>query len=645
MCAQKQYSYDVFISYSTADQIWVRDYLVPQLKQSGLRVFIDYNDFELGESRLNNIERGIKLSRKVLLVLTPRWVASNWTHFDALLAQMQDPAGYLRRMIPLLLEPCDLPDRISMLTYADFTQVDSQKSELERLLKALGTRARIFISYKRNAIPDDPLAKQLYSALEQAGHRVFIDHTIKVGVAWARELERQIDDSDFLVVLLSESSIHSEMVAKEVEYSYRRSQHTSKSRLLPVRVNYSDALPYSISPYLDHIQQATWQDDGDTERLIGQLLDAISHFEPLPEPPPLSGPVIVSGLASPRPAADLRFIESLREPGGAVHLGTEFYIQRKGDARLHSELSKSYGATITIRAPRQTGKSSLLIRGVAQARARGSKVVSIDLQPIDNSYLQSLDSFLHYFATFTFSKLGLDTSVIDKAWQSALSPSDKITYVMENYVLPQCDTKIILAIDEADRLLKTSFHDTFFGLIRFWHNNRAANELWDKLDILMVISTEPHLLIREITQSPFNVGLRIVLQDFDQNQVSDLNMRYQNPFSNQVLPDVMDFLNGHPYLTHRAMYTLMTEPMSWEQLKQIAASQHSPFGDHLRRYLWLLRDQRQLQNALKHIVTHRRCPDEMLFYRLLQAGLVKGDDNKECSYRCRLYEIFLKDKL
>jgi hypothetical protein len=132
---------------------------------------------------------------------------------------------------------------------------------------------------------------------------------------------------------------------------------------------------------------------------VVQLLDAVSHFAPLPaSAPQLSPPSIDPARpVSPRPAADLRFVESLREPGGAARLRSPFYIEREGDERLHRELGKPYGTTTTIRAPRQTGKSSLLIRGLAQAQ--GSKVVSIDLQPVEEQYLESMDSFLHYFAT------------------------------------------------------------------------------------------------------------------------------------------------------------------------------------------------------------------------------------------------------
>jgi hypothetical protein len=171
------------------------------------------------------------------------------------------------------------------------------------------------------------------------------------------------------------------------------------------------------------------------------------------------------------------------------------------------------------------------------------------------------------------------------------------------------------------------------------------NDLWDRLDILMVISTEPHLLIGDVTQSPFNVGLKITLEDFEVAQVRDLHARYRSPLDERALQALIGFLSGHPYLTRKALFTLLNENMTWDELASAATTPKSPFGDHLRRYLWLLRDQPQLRSALKQIIASGRCADEGAYYRLLQAGLVKGADSQSCTCRCTLYAEYLKDKL
>jgi TIR domain len=121
MSEQTQYTYDVFISYSHVQREWVRSQLLPPLEKAGLKVVIDYRDFEIGVACLVNMEQALDNSRHTLLVLTPAWLAREWTAFESLLVGTTDPAARRRKVIPLLLEPCQLPPRLAMLTFADFT--------------------------------------------------------------------------------------------------------------------------------------------------------------------------------------------------------------------------------------------------------------------------------------------------------------------------------------------------------------------------------------------------------------------------------------------------------------------------------------------------------------------------------------------
>ena len=130
--------YDVFISYSHKDGEWVRSWLLPRLEGANLRVCIDFRDFDVGVPSLVNIEQAVERSRKTLLVLTPSWVESEWAEFEALLVQTDDPAGRCRRMLPLMLERCEPPKRIAMLTYANFTTPDGWESQLRRIVACFG---------------------------------------------------------------------------------------------------------------------------------------------------------------------------------------------------------------------------------------------------------------------------------------------------------------------------------------------------------------------------------------------------------------------------------------------------------------------------------------------------------------------------
>lgn len=517
-------------------------------------------------------------------------------------------------------------------------------------------RTHVFISYKRNVDPDQQLAGYLYDFLTEQGHDVFIDRSLRAGDDWLGEIDRQIQTSDFLVVLLSKDSAHSEMVQAEIRRAYEYRRLEGRPQTLPVRVAYEGLLPYSIDAFLDPLQYVVWQNEADNERIGQDILAAMAGQLP-PRTPLPSRPVVSTirlsedgtpisdeeRLPPPLPEFDPRLVESMEAPGGVVKLRDKFYIERYADAQLRREVIKA-GSTTTIRASRQTGKSSLLVRGANEARQNGASVVNLDLQRVDGDRLASPDLFLRDLAEFIIRKLRLDVAEVDRAWRGSLGPQDKLTYLMEDYVLPQSSTPIVLALDEVDRLLQTPFYSDFFALLRSWHNSRALDEQWDRLNLVMVISTEPYLLIADVNQSPFNVGLKIYLEDFDEAQVRDLNQRHGSPVTEAGLPELRNLLGGHPYLIRKALYTMVTERLPWSRLTQAATLDHGPFGDHLRRQQWLLRDEPALREALKQIVEQGHCADEMALFRLLQAGLVKGSGD---TYRCRcdLYRIYFKDKL
>ncbi|MCP4543693.1 MAG: protein kinase [Chloroflexi bacterium] len=541
-----------------------------------------------------------------------------------------------------------------------FQSADEMRASLSGKVPtpALSKRSTLFICYKRNADPDQKLAHYLHDFLTAQGHDVFLDTTLRTGKVWLEGIDQQIKSSDFLIALLSKESADSEMVQAEISRAYEYRKKQGKPHTLPVRIAYEGLLPYSSAFFLSPFQYVVWQNEADNEQVGQEILAAIADQLPERDPiqlTPTSSELVLSEdgrvvqdtrtLQPPLPKFDPRVLESLTAPGGAVKLRDKFYVVRDADARLKREINKA-GTTTTIRAPRQTGKSSLLVRGIHHARQNGAKAVSLDLQRVDSDFLASPDVFLRYLADFIVRKLRLDGAAVENAWRvhSSLGPQDRLTYLMEDYVLPESDASIILALDEVDRLLQTTWHDDFFALLRAWHNSRALDEQWDKLNIVMVISTEPYLLISDVNQSPFNVGLRLYLKDFDETRVRGLNEQHGAPVQESDFAQLMELLGGHPYLTRKALYVLVAERLAWADLVRVAATDYGPFSDHLRRHHWLLRDEPDLREALKHIIHHDRCSDDLAFLRLLRAGLVKGSGDV-CTCRCDLYRIYFEDKL
>jgi hypothetical protein len=143
--AETDFKYDVFISYNHKDEKWVCDVLLPALEGAGLKVCIDYRDFEAGKPALFNMQDAAdNLCRHTVLVLTRNWINGEWTHLEAIIAGTADPAGFQRKLIPLLLEDGiqkDLHKFISMRTWVDFTRKDREEIAWKQLFDALGKPA------------------------------------------------------------------------------------------------------------------------------------------------------------------------------------------------------------------------------------------------------------------------------------------------------------------------------------------------------------------------------------------------------------------------------------------------------------------------------------------------------------------------
>ena len=93
--------------------------------------------------------------------------------------------------------------------------------------------------------------------------------------------------------------------------------------------------------------------------------------------------------------------------------------------------------------------------------------------------------------------------------------------------LGQNQTHLVWGMDEVDRLFTCAFGNEVFGLFRSWHNARSLDPAgpWPRLTLALAYATEAHLFITDIHQSPFNVGTRLVLEDFTLAQMAELNRR------------------------------------------------------------------------------------------------------------------------
>jgi len=518
--------------------------------------------------------------------------------------------------------------------------------DIEQLLQTLQAQLtdlpHIFISYKRNVEPDETVALQVHQVLSQQ-YPVFIDQVMPVGTYWAERIETELRQAHFLITFLSAESVQSEMVEAEIAMAYRLAkEQDGYPMILPVRLAYRAPFPYPLSTYLDQINWAFWQNDQDTPRLIAELGQAISG-DPLTVDEQAKATLlrVQPPVSLPPPLTAAQPVR-LTPPEGTMALDSAFYIERQTDQIALAAIQRQ-GETITIKGPRQMGKSSLLIRIKATAVSAGKVVAFLDFQLFDKSDFASSDTFLRKFCTWLTYELEVDDQ-IEQYWKIPLSNNMRCTRYLSHYLLKDLDRPLVLAMDEVDRLFDTDFRSDFFGMLRSWHNSREINSIWNRLDLALVTSTEPYQFIDNLNQSPFNVGEIIELTDFTLQQVTDLNQRHNSPLNSDELVQLMTLLAGHPYLVRRALYLLASKRISVLDLFKYAADDRGPFGDHLRHHLFRLYDRPHMIKTLQQVINTNTCDDERIFFRLQSAGLIRRQGQAVLP-RCQLYTSYFRERL
>lgn len=271
------------------------------------------------------------------------------------------------------------------------------------------------------------------------------------------------------------------------------------------------------------------------------------------------------------------------------------------------------------------------------AQSDGQRTLYVDFQLIDEAHFASLKGILFYVAYRLAREFRTAVKPAD-VWDDILGAPESLTMFLEEAVLNDPKARVTLCLDEVDRVFQFPFRNGFFAMVRAWHNARSRSELWNRLNLLIGHSTEPALFIDDINQSPFNVGEVLRLFDFSRGEVEKLNEINGWPLGTSAeVDDLMNLVGGHPYLLRQSLYVLRTGISSIEELRRIAVSDTGPFGDHLRRLLWALRDREKMRVALKQIIRESCCSDEADFQRLKSAGLVQGESRQSASPRCDLY--------
>ncbi|MBP5972656.1 AAA-like domain-containing protein [Brasilonema sp. CT11] len=338
-----------------------------------------------------------------------------------------------------------------------------------------------------------------------------------------------------------------------------------------------------------------------------------------------------------------QIIQNIRFPEGSEPVNSAFYQERSPiESRCYSAI-KEPGALIRIKAPKQMGKTSLLKRIRAEAKKSSYHIVYLNFSLIETNKFTNANDFLRCFYAYVINQLSSAPPL--QVWDLDTPSMVNCTLTFKN-LLKKLDGVLVLALDEVDKLFEyPEIYQNFFPMLRNWNENANESETWERLRLLVSHSTEDYGRL-DINQSPFNVGLPIKLEEFNQEQVKSLAIRHGLDSKN-ILP-IMSLVGGHPYLVRLALYYLVRQDITIEQLIKEATTDTGIYTEHLRRHLETLQENQELGSVFKAILnTHQVVKLESKnrqIYQLDSMGLIKITNNIVIP-RCRLYHEYFCDRL
>ncbi len=350
------------------------------------------------------------------------------------------------------------------------------------------------------------------------------------------------------------------------------------------------------------------------------------------------------------------------------------YIKRESIEEGACSATIQPGSLVRIKAPHKMGKTLLLGHILNDVEEReGFQIVICDFGLFECFIYDSYIRFLKAFCSTVIKKLKFDadnTNELLKIIDSTVESNNTITEFFEDHILPKLSGTghLVLALEDFNNILeRDNISENFCKLLRYIrdHAKRDSKSIWNKMHLIIIHSTDVYGRT-DINSSPLaGVGEFFQFDMFDDNQRTELFELYNLDSDDSLKQQIIELLNGHPYLLTLAIKEIKKQKIAIEasqeperqescmefavdEFLRTAPTESSIFSDHLRQLLNILNQDSDLKEAYNQVVSSNTdillLDSRPLSFKLYSLGLIKRDGN-EVSPSCNLYKIYFENFL
>ena len=244
---------------------------------------------------------------------------------------------------------------------------------------------------------------------------------------------------------------------------------------------------------------------------------------------------------------------SFYQVGSSLAKESPSYVERLADRELEIALEK--GEFCYVLNSRQMGKSSLRVRTMSKLQAGGTTCAFIDLNGGGTQNITAENWYAGIVKEIvTACQLKFDWRNWWREQRDLLTPVQRLSLFIEEILLIEIKTNIVIFIDEIDGVLSQSFSlDSFFALIHGCYQKRQAYPEYSRLTFVLLGVAAPRNLLEDRNRSPFDLGKAINLQGFKLEEAEHLTIGLLNKVERpkETLSEILTWTAGQPFLTQK----------------------------------------------------------------------------------------------